>query len=379
MPVNAHCCHPLVHSLNVMKAHKCNKSCHYVCKGDDLNKKLDRIFKPDMDYQVCATAYMKFIRIEAKETCSTIPARNTKGIMPTIDERLNCIFSTETKYCKSYRNLSRSARFTRENAIADLVLSTVVSKYDIKGKPYNYILQNRIEIATNIAFLLDIIKVHLQRLIKENITMNTEVSVLPVEILKQEFEIDKETSEIIDARHNLEEEVKKVKHEVTINKSNTLLNKRQRIESSRGKNVSILFLMSCTKSDFVKNRECIIESYNLEYHDLPTYYYMTKNCPKINHFTMQLLPRYDILARKSKIKKAARKDVTEVKKKKILKNFSVQLNGSFVEYIHHILFKYEQLLGNSDLFKLQIVKEEDPNYNKFIILLSADRAAHEVS
>ena len=95
----------------------------------------------------------------------------------TTEQRISSLFADET--CrKPYNELSRTARITCETTLANAILTTVVSKQQIADHGYDYILDNRKKIARSISQLLDVTKVHLERIIKYDIVTNKKQQIL---------------------------------------------------------------------------------------------------------------------------------------------------------------------------------------------------------
>ena len=77
--------------------------------------------------------------------------------------------------------LSKSQRYSRENEIANLILSTAVSNECIKKFGLSYLSENSDKIAVHISTLVDNVKLRLEKVIWCNIVNNKTNIKLPPE------------------------------------------------------------------------------------------------------------------------------------------------------------------------------------------------------
>ena len=89
--------------------------------------------------------------------------------------------------------------------------------------------------------------------------------------------------------------------------------------------------MTCTKTNFSKNRRKVLDAYNLENFDLPSYYYMTLHRPKFKKGIFDIDSKYSLLTREAHLKKAKRNDISDTKKNKVSKNFYSKIICTLLE------------------------------------------------
>ena len=76
------------------------------------------------------------------------------------------------------------------------------------------------------------------------------------------------------------------------------------MEESVRKNVAISFLMASTRENYNLMRQECLETYKLQEHDLPIFYYITKFFPKIDKGILDnTIEFYKKIAREGKFKK----------------------------------------------------------------------------
>ena len=127
------------------------------------------------------------------------------------------------------------------------------------------------------------------------------------------------------------------------------------IESKRT-SVGLSFLMTCTKTDFSKNRREVLDAYNLEDFDLPSYYYMTLHRPKFEKRIFDIDSKYSLLTREAHLKKAKRNDISNTKKNKVSKNFYSKIICTLPESLLLLLEKCKRILGKEIWKKKQTRK-----------------------
>ena len=91
------------------------------------------------------------------------------------------------------------------------------------------------------------------------------------------------------------------------------------MENSIGKKLAISLLVGTNTTHYAKIRNDILETFKLDNHCVPTYWYMTKHCPRLESGIMNIHPAYSILTREYELKKEKRSDLSETKKIRLLK------------------------------------------------------------
>ena len=68
------------------------------------------------------------------------------------------------------------------------------------------------------------------------------------------------------------------------------------------------------KNWFFKNRREVLDAYNLEDFDLPSYYYMMLYRPKFEKGIFDINSKYSLLTREAYLKKAKQNNISDTKK-----------------------------------------------------------------
>ena len=108
-------------------------------------------------------------------------------------------------------------------------------------------------------------------------------------------------------------------------------------------------LKAYTRGDYRDIRQQILKKLNLNDNDLPSYYYITLQQPKMVSGTIDIKEKYKVLSRKSKINLDNNKKVSKFKKKKIQVKYFTQLKDiSFSSILQHMLTKCECKFNNEN-------------------------------
>ena len=149
------------------------------------------------------------------------------------------------------------------------------------------------------------------------------------------------------AEVNIVEESEAQTEKVVEQTQEVKLSKRQKIEKSVGKPLAVFMLMSTTQKDFNNIRKQILETYQLQDHDIPTFYYITKERPNMEKGEMDtILEAYSILTREFKLNQAIL-DKSETVKNKIEKRFFCKIKSSLADLLVLLFEKCEYLFGKN--------------------------------
>ena len=124
------------------------------------------------------------------------------------------------------------------------------------------------------------------------------------------IKLEPQIEKIVDAGHNLDEQLKLEQAELSKKPLPNLWkkqNKKQKMMDSKGKSVAVKLLMSANKTNYGKIRDEFIESFKLDNHDLPTYYYMTLHRPKFVKGIYTIDPQFSFFRSRIKNKKVKEK------------------------------------------------------------------------
>ena len=244
----------------------------------------------------------------------------------------------------------------------------------------NYINEDKDQIVRDASYLLDMVKLRIQRFIKAEVILNNEAIVPPeddtikdpqdvfndkildlISHLERQHkqkednpepsvaEVPKivvtEVSASAVAEVNIVEESEAQTEKVIEQTQEVKLSKRQKMEKSVGKPLAVSMLMSTTRKDFNNIRKQILETYQLQDHDIPTFYYITKERPNMEKGEMDsILEAYSILTREFKLNQATL-DKSETVKNKIEKRFFCKIKSSLADLLVLLLEKCERLFG----------------------------------
>ena len=161
---------------------------------------------------------------------------------------------------------------------------------------------------------------------------------------------------------------------VTDDETATPISKKKRMENSCGWSVGVAFLMEATRNGYYRLRDAVRKAYQLEDTNIPTYYYLTKFRPKLNHFIMNINNLFTHLSREKKLKTVSNKigksslsdDVPT--KNKCPNRYLGQLKCSLAQNIEHMFNKVERLFDDDNFF----TQLNEP----ILILCSLDGSRH---
>ena len=200
-------------------------------------------------------------------------------------------------------------RKKKENDVSIEVLALMIDKKKFTKHGFKYIEKNKDKIAVDSASFLDLVKLNIERLLKEKIVTNDEFT--PPPLIEE-----KET--IADNIINVSNEMELLLNQTLKDDADIRKKKKRKMrhpEDSPGFHIGVSLLQSTTRTDFENIRKKIIDNLKLESEDVPTFYYMTKGRPNVTHGEQPILDDYKILSRESKINKDNNNKLSETKKK----------------------------------------------------------------
>ena len=133
--------------------------------------------------------------------------------------------------------------------------------------------------------------------------------------------------------------------------------------------------MEATRGGFNRLRKVVLETFKLKPEDIPTYYYITKFCPKIEQGIFQILNMFSFLIREYTLNKATTKSgkssLNDIpKKNKVKKQYCGRIKCSLAKSLEHIFEKIERRLDDPMVFK---------KVDKLMVIFAADGARHQVT
>ena len=119
------------------------------------------------------------------------------------------------------------------------------------------------------------------------------------------------------------------------------------METSVGKPLAISMLIASTRNDYNDMRNKCLECYKLQDHELPTFYYITMQHPKMVKGVIDSIKEpYKILGREYRLAQEARKKEAETKKDKMKAQYYCEIKGLLADCVVHLLEKYEHVFSN---------------------------------
>lgn len=362
MPRNEHVCSK---DIKALCKHKCLKDQHNCYTREDCN----RLFNvstciPQQHYKVCNSMKLKLRNLKVQHSDANLSTNNSKSefkapskLPPRMTahklHQLDSLWEKEVTQ-KPYNKLSKSQGYARENELAGLVLTSVVSKECIKQFGLVYLTANNEKIATHISSLVDNVKVKLEKIIRCDIVLNKENIELPPEEQVKEIALDGKSDEVIDVGNDLEIDIEAEVNLEVIPLKKQKINHRQKMIESKGTSVGISFLKATTRTAFIEMRLKVIEKFGLTKYDIPSYHYMKMHRPKFNSGIIEINSKYQLIERESRLKKEKRKDLSETKKNNITKLYYCKLDLTLYDSIVKLFEKCERKLCNTEFWQQKI-------------------------